>query len=83
MGMYFEEFKVGEKITTGSRTVSDDDIMTFADLTGRQQPHPHGRGVQQGRPVRATRGARAAGALHRHGPGLEDGHPGWHRAGVP
>lgn len=34
MGLYFEEFKVGEKITTGKRSVSADDIMTFADLTG-------------------------------------------------
>lgn len=34
MGMYFEEFKVGEKITTGSRRVTDGDIMTFAELTG-------------------------------------------------
>ena len=34
MGMYFEEFKVGEKITTGSRSVTDGDIMTFAELTG-------------------------------------------------
>ncbi len=34
MGMYFEEFKVGEKIKTGNRTVSDQDIMSFANLTG-------------------------------------------------
>jgi acyl dehydratase len=34
MGMYFEEFKVGEKIKTGIRTVSDTDIMSFANLTG-------------------------------------------------
>ena len=34
MGMYFEEFKAGEKITTGSRKVSGDDIMQFAELTG-------------------------------------------------
>jgi acyl dehydratase len=34
MGLYFEEFKVGEKIATGSRTVSENDIMTFASLTG-------------------------------------------------
>ncbi len=34
MGLYFEEFKTGEKIATGSRTVTDKDIMTFADLTG-------------------------------------------------
>ena len=34
MGMYFEEFKTGDKMTTGSRVVSDADIMTFAELTG-------------------------------------------------
>ena len=34
MGLYFEEFKVGETIHTESRTVSDNDIMTFASLTG-------------------------------------------------
>lgn len=34
MGLYFEEFKVGEKITTGKRVVSDSDIMSFATLTG-------------------------------------------------
>jgi acyl dehydratase len=34
MGLYFEEFKTGEKITTRSRTVSENDILTFAELTG-------------------------------------------------
>jgi acyl dehydratase len=34
MGRYFEEFQVGEKISTKSRQVTDRDIMTFADLTG-------------------------------------------------
>lgn len=34
MGMYFEEFKTGDKMTTGSRVVSDADIMAFAELTG-------------------------------------------------
>jgi len=34
MGMYFEEFKVDERITTGSHTVTEADIMTFAELTG-------------------------------------------------
>ena len=33
-GLYFEEFNVGQKIVTGDRTVSENDIMTFADLTG-------------------------------------------------
>ena len=33
-GLYFEEFTVGQKIITGDRTVSEQDIMSFADLTG-------------------------------------------------
>jgi len=34
MGLYFEEFHVGEKLTTEKRTVTEDDIMTFARLSG-------------------------------------------------
>ncbi len=34
MGLYFEDFKVGQKIETERRTVSDNDIMSFAGLTG-------------------------------------------------
>ena len=34
MGLYFEEFYVGQKITTEKRIVTEDDIMTFARLTG-------------------------------------------------
>jgi len=34
MGRYFEEFSVGEKISTETRTVTEKDIMTFAELTG-------------------------------------------------
>ena len=33
-GLYFEEFSVGQKIMTEKRTVTDKDIMTFAELTG-------------------------------------------------
>ena len=33
-GMYFEEFSVGQKITSVGRTVTEGDIMTFAGLTG-------------------------------------------------
>lgn len=33
-GLYFEEFTVGQKITTVGRTVAESDIMTFAGLTG-------------------------------------------------
>ena len=34
MGLYFEEFSVGQKMVTERRTVTEDDIMTFAKLTG-------------------------------------------------
>src|SRR5512133_3865009 len=34
MGHYFEEFQVGEKVTTQARKVTEGDIMTFAGLTG-------------------------------------------------
>ena len=37
-GLYFEEFSVGQKITTGTRTVGENDIFTFADLTGDHNP---------------------------------------------
>jgi acyl dehydratase len=34
MGLYFEDFFVGQKLDTQKRTISEDDIMTFARLTG-------------------------------------------------
>jgi acyl dehydratase len=33
-GHYFEEFQVGQKITTVGRTISEADIMNFAGLSG-------------------------------------------------
>lgn len=33
-GMYFEEFSVGQRITSVGRTVTESDIMSFAGLTG-------------------------------------------------
>jgi len=33
-GLYFEEFVVGQKITSVGRTVTEGDIMSFAGLTG-------------------------------------------------
>jgi 3-hydroxybutyryl-CoA dehydratase len=33
-GLYFEEFNVGQKITTLGRTIAESDIMTFAGLSG-------------------------------------------------
>lgn len=32
--MYFEEFNIGQKIKTHDRVVTDEDIMTFANLSG-------------------------------------------------
>jgi len=34
MGLYFEDFSVGQKILTKSRTLTENDIMTFAALSG-------------------------------------------------
>jgi 3-hydroxybutyryl-CoA dehydratase len=34
MGLYFEDFTVGQTLNTQKRTVSEDDIMAFARLTG-------------------------------------------------
>ena len=34
MGLYFEEFNVGNKLVTEKRTVTEDDIMQFAKLSG-------------------------------------------------
>jgi acyl dehydratase len=34
MGLYFEEFTVGQKVITEQRTITEDDIMTFAKLSG-------------------------------------------------
>ena len=33
-GQYFEEFEVGQKVTTVGRTVAESDIFTFAGLSG-------------------------------------------------
>ena len=34
MGLYFEELSIGQKILTEKRTITENDIMTFAALTG-------------------------------------------------
>jgi len=34
MGLYFEEFSVGQKVITEKRTVTEDGIMTFAKVSG-------------------------------------------------
>ena len=34
MGLYFEDFNVGQKVTTEERMITENDIMTFAALSG-------------------------------------------------
>jgi 3-hydroxybutyryl-CoA dehydratase len=34
MGLYFEDFFVGQSLDTQKRTITEDDIMTFARLSG-------------------------------------------------
>jgi len=34
MGLYFEEFSVGQKVITAKRTITESDIMGFATLSG-------------------------------------------------
>lgn len=34
MGLFFEEFTVGQKVVTEKRTIAESDIMTFAALSG-------------------------------------------------
>lgn len=34
MGLYFEDFSVGQKVVTEKRTITENDIMTFAALSG-------------------------------------------------
>jgi 3-hydroxybutyryl-CoA dehydratase len=33
-GMYFEEFEIGQSVTTGGRTVTETDIVSFTYLSG-------------------------------------------------
>lgn len=33
-GLYFEQFELGQKITTASRTITESDIVRFAGLSG-------------------------------------------------
>lgn len=33
-GRYFEEFTIGEKLTTAGRTITESDVVSFAGLTG-------------------------------------------------
>jgi acyl dehydratase len=34
MGRYFEDFQVGEELTTAGRTITETDIVNFAGITG-------------------------------------------------
>jgi len=57
-GLYFEEFAIGDKAVSPSRTLTESDIVTFAGLSGDYneihtseafaQEHPFGRRVAHG-----------------------------------
>jgi len=38
MGLYYEDFEVGQSWTTPARTVGEHDLLTFAGLTGDNHP---------------------------------------------
>jgi 3-hydroxybutyryl-CoA dehydratase len=38
VGLYFEEFEVGQKLVTRGRTITDSDLVQFAGLTGDFNP---------------------------------------------
>jgi acyl dehydratase len=38
IGLYFEEFEVGQKMVTRGRTITDSDLVQFAGLTGDFNP---------------------------------------------
>jgi len=57
-GLYFEDFAIGQTLTSAARKVSEADVMAFAALTGDYTPihidaeyaarHPFGRRVAHG-----------------------------------
>lgn len=57
-GLYFEEYEVGQIITSSGRTITEADIVAFAGLTGDWNPlhtdavfaaqHPMGQRIAQG-----------------------------------
>jgi len=69
-GMYFEEFKIGQKIKTPGRTVTEADIVNFAGLSGDyMQIHtddefskntPYGRRIAHGLLIMAISSGLAA-----------------------
>ncbi|MBX5492329.1 MAG: dehydratase, partial [Chloroflexi bacterium] len=38
MGMYFEDFHIGQEFVTARRTITEHDVMTFAGLSGDFNP---------------------------------------------
>ncbi|MBZ0098850.1 MAG: hypothetical protein K8F30_07180, partial [Taibaiella sp.] len=38
IGMYFEEYEVGQKMVTRGRTITEADLVMFAGLTGDYNP---------------------------------------------
>ncbi len=57
-GMYFEEFELGQQITTPARTITEADVVNFAGLSGDYNPlhinqefakeTPYGRRIAHG-----------------------------------
>src|SRR5215213_87218 len=58
MGLYFEEFQVGDSVTSSTRTITETDIVNFAALSGDwnlihtdaeySKNHPFGQRVAHG-----------------------------------
>ncbi len=72
-GMYFEEFEIGQTLTTPARTITEADVVNFAGLSGDYNPlhtdaqfaaeTPYGRRIAHGMLVMAV----ATGLAARHG----------------
>jgi len=72
-GMYFEEFEIGQILTTPARTITEADVVNFAGLSGDYNPlhtdaqfaaeTPYGRRIAHGMLVMAV----ATGLAARHG----------------
>lgn len=50
--LYFEDLEVGQEWTSGERTVSDADVLAFAELTGDRSPVHLDAGYAGGTPFR-------------------------------
>ena len=80
--MYFEDFEVGATFATAARTITESDVMTFADLSGDDNPLHVDREFSRARAVRRADRARVARALDRRGARDPDGNLQRHQPGV-